>query len=219
MNYIIGSVSNFNRLVHLCVITFSISLCDVSYARQPTIAPLLRCLGEEELNYHKKSYQGPNYLLNQYMLNTIAGANELILANNLEEKICRHSKLPPSVSLLRELLINGLKIFNIPIDPLGGHAQSMNIFWALEAELPITFFNYLSSLQSFASNPKCLENEIPHLTFFMERTKYLENDLESSQLLEPREKISDIFISIEKIDEIYKRCKNLRKIKLPLKMQ
>jgi hypothetical protein len=141
----------------------------------------------------------------------MAGANELELVTGVEEKICRHPKHPPSVSLLKELLINGLTIFKIPVDRSGGHAQAMNMLWTLEAELPLTFFNYLSSLQSYAKDPKCMEKFIPDLAYFMERTKYLESDIDTKELLKPREKLVNIFEKIENIKEVYKRCQTSAK--------
>jgi hypothetical protein len=174
-----------------------------------TKSSILSCLGREELAMHKTKQIGPNYRLNQLFVNELAGLGDMTIKPNYLEKICNKPQISPSVDLLRNLLIYGRNIF----DQKFRHIESVHIkaykralTKELENRAPHIFFDYLSSLQSTASTPHCIKKYIPEISFFLERYRYLEEDLPSSQLMEDKGRIRRIFKKLKRINKIFKKC-------------
>ncbi len=171
------------------------------------VTPLVKCLGDEEMNFYLKKKQGPDYFLNQYFINALAGANDARLKADFLDKICRDPDHGPAVSLLKHLTLHGLTLFDIRLNDLNQHENNVTALWAIEEELTNTFMNYLSNLQGETEDPKCLIKEIPELTYFFDRLKYLEPDLRSKELLRPKEKVIAIFEKIKNFEKIKRKCK------------
>lgn len=172
------------------------------------ITPLLKCLGKEELGFHLKKDTGPNYKLNQHFINSMAGANDIQLRSGYYKKICENS-VTPSVNLLRELLLNGLKIFLITEDEenFREQARKLTVLGNVEEDLPHLFFKYLASLQALTDDPHCLKKAIPEVSYFTEKVFFLEEDVPRNRLLNEKGKIRILFNKLGSIGTILKKCK------------
>ena len=172
------------------------------------ITPLIKCLGQEELNYHLERNIGPHYKLNQFFINSMAGANDLKLRTGYLEKICPPNSIP-SRNLLKELLLNGLSIFNFAHgeENFREKARQLTVMGHIEERLPHLFFHYISSLQALSEDPHCLKREIPEVSYFTEKVFYLEEEVPRERLLQEKRKLRRLFNKLDHINSIYKKCK------------
>jgi len=182
----------------------------VDSAQAKMVAPLLRCLGQEELRLHRRHSKGPVYILNQTLINHISGANQAKLKHGVFEEVCQHPYFPPSVAMLKILLIRGLDIFILKItkDNTLEMARMMATLHELEDNVPQIFFRYLTHLQGLASDPHCLEKAIPDLSHILIRFRYLEGDYSSKFLLRDKKRISRIFKKLRQLKKILKKCRH-----------
>lgn len=173
------------------------------------VNPLMACLGQEELRIHRSKTLGPIYFLNQHFISELSTIYGLTLKPEILDEVCQKSAYSPSVNLLKILLLDGRKAFNVPPSSrLGGvealAASSLDSF--LE-QIPHLFFRYLSKLQALAPSAPCLEKEIPEIAYFVGRYKYLEDVTGPEKLIQEHARVNSIFKKLLRFDDILKRCK------------
>jgi hypothetical protein len=169
---------------------------------------LLHCLGNEELTIHKAKREGPVYQLNQLFINELSSFDDITLKGEYIEQVCAPGYFAPSVNLLKLLLLNGKNAFslrNSGNDGLAVYKHSLiNDFLD---RVPHIFFQYLANLQSLAATPKCLQQKIPEVAYFLERYRYLETDFPMERLMADKAKIERVFDRLLKLDEVLKECR------------
>lgn len=172
------------------------------------VNPLMTCLGQEELKIHRTKTTGPIYFLNQLFINELATIYGVTLKESVLNDVCQKSLFSPSVNLLRILLLDGRKAFDIPpTAQLGGvEALASSSLESFLDEIPHVFFSYLSKLQALAPSAPCLEKEVPEISYFIGRYKYLEDAVGPKKLIEEKDKINLIFKKLIKFDAIIKKC-------------
>lgn len=172
---------------------------------------LLECLGQEELILHKNHVTGPNYRLNQFLIEELAAASDIQLKENYVNLVCNEKDFSPSVALLRLLLIKGLEIYNLPSKKnVYERALQKGTIESLLDRIPHVFFQYIASLQALTDDPKCLNRHVKNLDYFILRFRYLEGDLDANVILAETKKVNEIFQSLKGLDEINDRCKKAK---------
>lgn len=174
---------------------------------------LLKCLGREELVIHKMKMTGPIYKLNQLFITELSSWGGIQLKSSQIEKICANDDFTPSVNLMRGLLIDGGKIFEMKSGASNANLRALNEgrVQALLNRIPHIFFRYLSDLQAISSYPHCLNEKIPELAFYLTRFKYLEEEYSVQELIKDKVKLNSIFSKIKRLDSILKECEDLQK--------
>ena len=161
------------------------------------------------MRIHRSKTVGPVYFLNQHFVNELATIYGLTLKKDVLDEVCQSREFSPSVYLLKILLLRGRDAFDIPpAANLGGvEALAASSLTSFLERIPHVFFTYLSKLQALAPRAKCLEKEIPELSYFMERYKYLEDAIGTKKLIEEPAKVNSIFIKLKRFDAIIKKCR------------
>lgn len=189
-----------------------VSLGPLSPNASGEVNPLMTCLGQEELKIHKTKTVGPAYFLNQLFINELATIYGLSLKKDTLDEVCQTKDFSPSVNLLKVLLLKGKDAFDIPPSAYLGGVEALAAS-SLESFLdrtPHVFFTYLSKLQALAPKAACLSQEIPEISYFMERYKYLEDTVGTEKLIREESKINSIFKKLKRFDAILKKCESQR---------
>ena len=173
------------------------------------VNPLMACLGQEELKIHRSKTTGPIYFLNQLFINELATIYGLSLKQSVLDEVCQKGLFSPSVNLLRILLLDGRRAFDIPpASNLGGvEALAASSLESFLDRIPHVFFSYLSKLQALAPAAPCLEKEIPEISYFINRYKYLEDVTGPKKLIEEKGTVNSIFKKLIRFDNIIKKCR------------
>lgn len=167
---------------------------------------LLVCLGKEEGILHQRKKAGPNYQLNQYFINQFVGFSHIPIKEEYLKKICSEGEYSYSVTLLEQLLLKGVGLFQLSNQPNQKIAEVVTIDELLE-ETPQTFVRYLASLQEFAQTPDCLPKRVKNLKYFLDRLTYLEEDFGGQAILKNQKKLTELFADLKKLDDYYEQCK------------
>jgi hypothetical protein len=181
-----------------------LSMHSVYAKRKTTLAPLLRCLAQEELAFHQKKINGPLFRLNQLFINDMASFGGAKLKLKYKDQVCRNS-MRVSTEFLKILVLKGRSAFLV-------NTNDANLFrkaslQSLLERAPHIFFSYISDIQSLFASPHCLEKELPEIPYYIYRFKYLQNDIKSHQLLDDNKKVKRIFSKLEKIGPLLDQCK------------
>lgn len=168
---------------------------------------LLYCLGQEEEKLHQTKRTGPQYFLNQYFINEAASTSVFKLKKKYYKEICITKEFPPSISLMKNLLINERNIFKkVKADTSYLEALQTSGLDSLVKAAPHIFFQFLSIIQSHTRYPHCFRDNIPELHKMMEDYRYLEEEVSSKQLISNKKSIRIIFDKLKHLDAIYERC-------------
>lgn len=170
---------------------------------------VLKCLGREELRLHKAKNTGPQYQLNQIFLNEIASNNTISIKDEFVADICQNKTIPPSVMLLKNLMLRQRGLFNIKIDPNridGFENFKVAQIDDLVARAAKIFFQYLAGLQVISPSAHCLERKLPSLSKLINRYNYLESEMKATDLLKDKREIITIFKGLENLKSIYQIC-------------
>ena len=171
-----------------------------------TPSKLLTCLALEEQELHLQKDVGPQYFLNQQLLNLLGQSPMGHIKNEVIEDICRHKK-NPSQLLLKRTIFEQLNLFTFEKtkDP-GKDQQQLEQAKIFIEESFSLFFNYLWSWQKFVNDAKCFEKNIPQYNSIMERYKYLEHTNAKSKLFQKDKVIKDIFKILESPEKLLSTC-------------
>lgn len=178
-------------------------------AHQAQSSDLLKCLGAEELILHKKKLTGPLYYLNQHFINELSSWGHIRMKKEILNDVCTGDEFSPSVNLLRHFLLEGGSVFttNAGRFNYSERALQQSLIDALIEKVPSVFFSYLSSLQALAEDPHCLNKKVPELNYFILKFKYLEEEIETKNVLSEKSKVKSIFDKIKRLDSIIWECK------------
>ncbi len=170
--------------------------------------PLVGCLGREELRLHKSKRTGPVYKLNQLFLNDLVSAGDITLKKEYYSKVCVTPVFTPSVDLMREVLLDGEKIFKLSNRVTNASIRNFQLstIQEIKRRIPHIFFSYLSDLQSRTATPDCLTRYIPDLKYFQNRFKYLESEIGTNRLINEKGRIKNIFNALKGYQSIRKKC-------------
>lgn len=169
---------------------------------------VLKCLGREELQLHRKRDIGPRYVLNQVFLNKLS-SNSIAIKKKYADQICNAKSGRPSLIMLKILLLKQRDLFDIKVskDRIDG-LENFKISQADEfvAQAADVFFEYISGVQSMAPTADCLERTIPKMKGLFKRYRYLEEEVAAVDLLKDKQEILDIFKGLENIDNLFSIC-------------
>ena len=157
-------------LVHKTLLFIIIS----SFANATT---LLQCLAKEENYYAKIKYTGPNYKLNQVMIEEITSLGNLSLTSKYNRKICKNSSFP-SLRLLEYLLKKERDLIKLEQE----NKLQQITFESLMNRSGNIFISYLTGLQATYTVAGCIEKKIPEAKQLMERYLYLQEDVDAKTL-------------------------------------
>lgn len=170
---------------------------------------LLHCLGAEESHYAKLKYTGPNYKLNQLMIEEISSLSDLKILPDAYRRICRDPKAYPSLLLLESLMHKQSRLFRTGKD----QQFQISTLKTLRANSGRLLITYLSYIQSVSSTAKCIENEIPQVTNLYSRYRYLQDVIDPNDLNGSMAELKQIFNKLKNVDRILKSCKKKSKNK------
>ncbi len=159
---------------------------------------LLPCLGQEEAKLFKQKKISSLYTLNQELINIVVNSPDLKLTKKFHTLICKRQVSASKNTLLYALLHKK----NIFIQT----ATNTNKIKFFLSQIPALFFSYIAKVQSEMPTADCLNKNIPEIPYFLERYKYLQNDLTSMQLLEETNKIKKIFFKLKTPWKLFKKC-------------
>jgi hypothetical protein len=204
---------NQKRLTALAILAMLFSITFASADAEASA--VLKCLGREELELHRKRDIGPRYTLNQVFLNKLS-SNAIDIKKKYSDQICTTKSKRPSLILLKILLLKQRDIFDIKIskDRIDG-LENFKISQANEfvAQAADVFFEYISGVQSMAPTPNCLIKRIPPIKGLFKRYRYLEEEVAAVELLNDKKEILEIFKGLENIDNIFSICERDKKKK------
>ncbi len=172
---------------------------------------LITCLASEEDSIYKEHNLSAEYKLNQWFIVYFASATKMQLRPEYFQKICGNKSGNKNISraLLKEILTNGPTIFTVNSNENEAIKRLFPIDREeLSGEVVRLFYQYLTDLQAKAATYDCLEKYIPEITYFSERFKFLESDLDTKNLISKEDlpKVFKIFTALDGIDEIYAKC-------------
>ena len=102
---------------------------------------LLICLAKEEAILHKDNNQTVLYRLNQNFINELATSNDISIKKNFVDEICSpKAKFPPSVGLLRLLLLNESDIFDLSLSGVDPSMRSYKMAYIRELQKQVPIF-------------------------------------------------------------------------------
>ena len=169
---------------------------------------LLQCLAKEEASLHKKDTQNALFRLNQEFVNELASSNDINLKKKYVDEICQSKEFSPSVGLLRLLLIREHELYDLSLSSIDISMRPFKMAYINEfqKQVPRMFIQYLSGLQSELATPNCLVKAIPELKVFIEKIRYLEEEVSTHLLIIDKKRISIIFTKLKKFHEIKRQC-------------
>jgi hypothetical protein len=170
---------------------------------------MLKCLGKEESYYASIKYTGPNYKLNQIMIDEMSSLNDLEMMSSSYQDICENLSFYPSLRLLEKLLSNGQKIFMTQ----GSDELAKHNIQALKDKSGRILTRYLALVQSAAPTASCLNDNIPEIKNLYARYRYLEDTLGPKELVGSKKEIKSIFKKLRNIDAIFKKCSEIKRKK------
>ncbi len=180
---------------------------------------LLQCLAKEEDQFHKQKNLGAIYKLNQEFLNELATSNDIALKKNFIDEVCQNKLASASVALLRLLLIKESDIYDLSLSEVDPTMRpfKMGYINEFQKQVPRIFIQFLSSLQAEMPTSDCLTKQIPELSIFLERLKYLEEEMSSHEIIKDKTRIERIFTKLKNLKAMKANCeKEANKIKKKL---
>lgn len=191
-----------------CFYILILSLCSINIALSTEAHKVIKCLAQEEEILHKNKDTGPQYKLNQLFINEFASNSDLEFKAIYENEICNLEEHPPSVMILKLLLIKGKGIFKLTeefgkFEIVGYKIERINDLLSRIAHI---FFNHIGNLQAKAATHDCLKKHIPEIAHFEERFKYLEDEYSAKELLSQSDKFENIFKKLASLKSIYQIC-------------
>ncbi|MEE2744083.1 MAG: hypothetical protein VYD54_09260 [Bdellovibrionota bacterium] len=193
---------NYMPIIYF-LIFFSFSL---TLKAEKTYQSILQCLGMEEMMLHKKKIRGPIYDLNQKLISEVSSGNLMKVKEDIIKEICLGSDFSPSVNFLRKLLVEGKSIYEFDRDNEKVFRLQKAATETLQQKVPNLFFNYLISLQSLTNRADCLYKAIPEFNYFVQRFRYLQEEINPQKLLSEKGKIEAIFMRLKKIEKVIRKC-------------
>ena len=160
----------------------------------------------EELMLHRKKLRGPIYDLNQKLISAVSSGNLMRVKEDIIKEICLGKDFSPSVNFLRSLLLKGQSIYDFDKENEKVFRLQEAATQTLQQMVPNLFFTYLISLQSLTNRSDCLYKAIPEFNYFIQRFRYLQEDINPQKLLSEKKKISIIFERLKKIEKVIRKC-------------
>ena len=167
---------------------------------------ILRCLGIEEARLHEQKVTGPIFNLNQRLISELIQIPGVRINQVDLRKICS-GKDHESLKLLEQILIQGKSLF---INTQAGLQKSItqgmiDDFIIGSKEI---FLNFVSQVQMLSPTPNCLNNNIPKLPKLLDEIKYLEDEVDISQIFARKE--LDIFNRLKNYPLYYRACEKAK---------
>lgn len=187
-------------------ITLLLSSSIMAKSRVRTKSKALVCLGKEEEHLHKMKDTGAFYKLNQLLI------GELIMLDNIDvipEAIpsnCNNFKPSPSYLIFKNILTREEDAFKIiTSDPLSVSMAKSNLHDFI-TRAPKIFLRFISYIQEYSPDAKCLIKNIPELETINYNMKYLATEKDFKSFLS-KEQFSTVLNKIEFADRFYTKCK------------
>ena len=167
---------------------------------------ILQCLGMEEMILHRKKVRGPIYDLNQKLISEVSSGNLMKVKEGIIKEICLGTDFSPSVNFLRNLLLKGKTIYEFDRENEKIFRLQKAATETLQQKVPNLFFSYLISLQSLTNRADCLYKAILEFNYFIQRFRYLQEEINPQKLLNEKDKIATIFERLKKIEKVIRKC-------------
>ena len=168
---------------------------------------ILHCLAQEETTYHKTRNTGPDFLLNQKMINKLSSMGHYKVSKYALDYVCNKTKQGASLKFLRLLILEPNSIFQEDRNTEPSvRALNESAIESLKSKASMFLFQQLSEIQTLTKDAKCLQKNIPEIEYYWERFRYLETHIGTSSIVDDPDKIDNIFKKLGYIDSIIKKC-------------
>lgn len=174
---------------------------------------LMYCLGQEEQKLHKEKNLSHQYKLNQDVISAMVQLhNKVVLKPKHYKVVCDEKTKSPSFELLRVVLINKNDAFiNLLEEETLHYGVAQKSIDELNQRMIGVFIDYLAAIRAKAPTHNCITDHIPALKPFYEKLLFLQQDLEPKAILSSITDLHEIFIKLEYVDSIYKKCESAKK--------
>ena len=160
---------------------------------------LLHCLGKEEKGYHKRHAGGPFPKINEKLISEfIQLSDTLVLKPKYQSEVCSFDKFPPSIQLLKLILVKKDKIF-VSIAKKGDIVQRSLDGQTTEELITMgsfLFIELINDLQTQSKKPNCITKQIPALKDFYKKSRYILEDKGILELIAEIKNIESVFTKL-----------------------
>lgn len=177
---------------------------------------ILKCLGEEEQQFHLNKDSGPLYELNQRLISEMIQIPRIEISTADFDEICKNKKYSASWKLLEQSIKKGKDLFIYP-DSITGMQRSMAegmVDDYIEATREI-LLQFINQVQMLSPTPTCLKEQIPELDSFFVEIKYLQEDVDLQQIFKGKDQ--KIFERLTHFPEAFRKCREALKKKVKSK--
>ncbi len=180
----------------------------LSFSSSLWAKPILHCLAEEEVKYHKEGYKYlATYRLNNELMAKIINLGTIEFQRTTLNAVCSPNTQYPSVTLLDQIIKYHEKAFVIPKteDPRITYTQK-GLIREFIKDVPNMLHDFISNVQQSCPTVDCLEKRIPLLSYYYERLKYLQMDIPAKRILREKNMAVKIMGSLKDIDRLVYDC-------------
>lgn len=169
---------------------------------------LIQCLAKEEEKMHKLKDTGVLYRLNQSFLNELATNNDISIKKNYVDEICSDKSKSASIGFLRLLLIKEEDIYDLSLSETDSSMRpyKMGYINEFQKQVPHLLVSYITGLQAEIEDAHCLTKSIPEINYLTEKLKYLEEEISIHQIISDKKKIDNIFKKLQNFKKIKDTC-------------
>lgn len=195
---------------------FLLAFCQLTFAAektssQGTLKKLIYCLVQEEAALHKRKVLGPNYHLNQVLINRLMRLNFEYVSAPYYQNVCNSTSFDPALKLLEALLMNEVNFFKVKPkhqDQSGDFIYQQNYSQIEDlVEDAIELFNlYVSQLEVYFNDPACFYKSIPEISQIRNEFLYLEEQYGPLRIIQDKKRLHKIFSQLKRLDEMIKLC-------------
>jgi hypothetical protein len=161
---------------------------------------VLKCLGQEEADYHIHKSLTPLYQLNQSIIEALVQIDPKIKVNDID-LICKQNEV--SLIFLELLLKKERSLFTVNLKD----ENETRIAWAsidrLILDADILLRDYIGEIQALSPTAQCLIKAIPELQEYFNQSQHLEGEV-SLKSIRPK---LEVLKKLRNYKTIFENCK------------
>jgi hypothetical protein len=151
-------------------------LISLSFNAYASSQRLLKCLGQEELKFHKAKVDSPLSKLNREVISAFIQFRDSIKISSEKTKELCDSK-HPALNIIKEIITakKGVSLFTSDYDQKSfprEYAMDKMTLDQFESNTYKIFLNYLFSIQARVESEKCLLEKVPGLKSFFTKMQF-----------------------------------------------
>lgn len=188
-----------------CFLSFFLLFGALSFSSEKAF---LKCLGKEELHYHKNNIGGPDINLNKKIIGEFIQTSEtLSLKDKFQKKICNSKKFRPSLMTLYIILKYQDAAFALRAhkQDIAQHSKDIKTRGEVIKNSFFALIDFINDIQARAKKPDCIIRKVPELKNLYIKSKYTLEDIGVRKIINEISDLENIFDQISDPD-ILKGC-------------